>query len=726
MSNIFVDGFALYGRTDLGTPGATVVSNMLAGVYATVEAFQGCEQLPWDPSDTDVYIVANGGGDTNAYRKILPATQDEIYFSCYYALGTLPGLNNLGWIISFRDNANTEMCRVVCESTGAISVYKTSSTVLAQTAGPVLVAEQAAHLEIKAKKSTGAVAVYVNGVVALNVSGLTFNTTASNVAAISINAGSTNPTGRAARYMSSVIVRDVNGSVNNTFPIGERKVATLLVNSDDLLHQGWTPQFRKRFGTAIGDFHTAADNSANINANSSTQTDLGVGDFTIEGSVRFATLPTGSNKAAIFGKWNETGNTRSYQLYVGGPSLETGNTVFRISTDGLAGTVTELISYPFVYETDRWYHIAISRASGETMLFVDGVQLGLPVADASTYFAGSASTALGGQNDSAGNFGGVANTAIDGWLDEVRLTVGFARYTTGFTPPTDKFPRGSGSDAHWANVALLVGWDSGTFDESGFGRSLNAHSAVAYTTEDGAGNYETMNKLTPFDDTFVEAPLIAATAILTQTSQPANTKTVTLGTKDGSTVAVYTWKTVLTTAFDVKIGATLNISLANLVKAINLSGVAGTDYGVGTTANFDVTAAQLPIEQIQATAITPGTAGNAIACSTNDTNGSWSGATLVGGLNIPSYSQFGFQRPPNHTTIIDSVTLVHRDFKTDAGTATVQASFVGVSGGVLAGTANNITTTPTVYEDLFEADPDGGSLTPTTIIGGKVRLNRTA
>lgn len=725
MSNIFVDGFATYGRTDQGDSNASVVANMLAGVYANCENLGNCGQLPWDPSDTDVYISVTTGSD-NAWRKVLASTLDEMYFSCYYALAALPGANNLGWIVSYRDNANTEMCRIVCESTGAIAVYKSSSTVIAQTAGPVLVAEAATHLEIKVKKSTGAVAIYVNGTLALDVSGLTFATTVSNVAAVSINAGSTPPTGRTTRYMSHVIFRDTSGTVNNSFPVGDRKVATLLVNNDDAAHQGWTAQFRKRFGTAIGDWHSAGDNEANMNANNSTQTDLGSGDFTIEMSVRFATLPTGSNKAALFGKWNEAGNKRSYQLYVGGPSLETGNTVFRISTDGLAGTVTELISYPVVWETDRWYHVAISRASGETMLFVDGVQLGLPVADANTYYAGTASTAFGGQNDSTGNTTGVADTALDGWLDEIRLTAGVARYTTGFTPPTDKFPRGSGSDPDWANVALLVGFDSGNFDESSYGRTINVRSATAYTTDDGDFNYQTLNKNTPFDDTFVEAPLVAATAILTQTTQPSDGETVTVGTTDGSTAAVYTWKNTLGTAFDVKIGTDLNTSLANIVKAINLSGTEGTDYGTGTTVNFDVTAAQLPVEQIEVTAITPGTGGNSIACSTTAADGSWSGATLAGGSDIPSYSQFGFQRPPNHTTVIDSVTLIHRDFKTDAGTATVQASFVGASGGVSAGTANPITTVPTIYSDTFEADPDGGSLTPTTIIGGKVRLNRTA
>ena len=67
--------------------------------------------------------------------------------------------------------------------------------------------------------------------------------------------------------------------------------------------------------------------------------------FTIEGSFRFQALPTGSNKAVLFSKWDQPNSRLAYELYVGGPSLEAGNTVFRISTDGTAGTINELVSW---------------------------------------------------------------------------------------------------------------------------------------------------------------------------------------------------------------------------------------------------------------------------------------------------------------------------------------------------------------------------------------------
>lgn len=60
--------------------------------------------------------------------------------------------------------------------------------------------------------------------------------------------------------------------------------------------------------------------------------------------------------------------------------------------------------------------------------------------------------------------------------------------------------------------------------------------------------------------------------------------TVTIGN------TVYTFVAAPSAAFEVDIGADLATSIGNLAKAINLSGVAGTDYGTGTTRHPSVTA----------------------------------------------------------------------------------------------------------------------------------------
>lgn len=727
MSNIIVDGFATYGVGTIDGNGSAIKHAMLAGAWASIggSGSDSIGHLPWDPSNTDLYY--SQADDQTDTRRVLPASLTTCVVSMYYALNFLPPANAWGHIIAFRDDANKTGAALVCQSTGALALYDGVGNILLSTSGPVIVAETATHLEMKITLGSGAFELRVGGTTVMAATGLVFtapgspNYVISNVSQLNFVKGPNSLGSIRTQYMSNLIIRDTAGTVNNDF-VGDRRVATLLVNSDDVAHQGWTGQPRHRFGTGILD-NTAA--SSGVTAANTTQTDLGSGDFTIETNVRFQTLPTDSNKAVIFGKWDETNNRRSYQLYLGGPTLDNGYLTFRTSTDGLAGTVVNVLQWPWLPDTDTWYHVALVRSAGELLLFINGVQQGLPVADAATYFAGIEYTCLGCQYDTTF----VANTGLDGWFDEFRLTVGIGRYVADFAPPTTAFGRDVASDPDFASVAWLSGFDSGVFDESSYGRTLTKRgSAASLTPDDGTANYQTMNKGTPFDDTFTEAALIAATAILTQTAQPTDGQTVTVGTKAAATPAVYTWKAALTgTAFEVLIDTTLTLSLANLCSAINLGSGIGVKYGTGTTANLDVTATQLPVEQIEAEAITAGTTGNSIACSTTATNGAWSGTHLAGGVDIPAYSQFGLERPPNNTTVIDSVTILQRTFKTDAGAAQVQASFVGPLGTAAAGGIKTITTVPTLYFDTFETDPDtAGSITPATVVSGFLRLNRTA
>lgn len=730
MTQKIVEGFGTYGLG--GT--SLVKQNLLSGVYAELPNYATIGQLPWAAADKDLFLSCVSGA--GPLRRVLPATQNVTIVSMYYACEALTATDTVVGVVDFRDDTNTIIAQLVCRSTGVLSLYGNSRTspALGSTQGPVIVAQTAMHLEMEINVSAGtfvlnAAAAGAGGVEpqVLNLSGLALG--AKPVAQIGFLyfVGY----GDITSYAANLIIRDNLGTANNSI-VGDRRVATLFVNSDDPTHQGWTGEPLKRFGTGVlnntGDLVGGYADNGGVSCASSPQTDLGSGDFTIEGNFRFRSLPTASNIATLFGKWSESDNQRSYQLYVGGPTLENGNTVFRISTDGQTDTLAELISWPFVWEVGTWYHVAIVRASGETMLFIDGQQQGLPVADAHVYFAGTGASSLGVQVNSTG---ALANTALLGWQDEFRLTVGVARYTANFAPPTAAFPRGSVNDPYWADVAWLSGWDSGLFDDGPDGRALSAQNgAFAETPDDGVSNFQTMNKNAvppPLDDTFVEAALLNATGVLTQSALPVAANTVTVATKDGTTAAVYTWRAAVAAAFDVLIGATVAASISNLQAAINAGAGAGTNYGTGTTANHDVTASILPSGQLEATAITAGAAGNALASTTTDPSGSWSGTTLSGGADIPPYSQFGLQAPPPDTTLIDSLTIMQRTFKTDAGPAAVQASLVGPAGTAAAGATLNVSTVPTYYFDTFETDPDtGASITPTTVLGAKIRINRTA
>jgi len=120
---------------------------------------------------------------------------------------------------------------------------------------------------------------------------------------------------------------------------------------------------------------------------------------------------------------------------------------------------------------------------------------------------------------------------------------------------------------------------------------------------------------------------VRAVGYLSFTGNPANSDTVTIDAK------VYTFQTTLTNVDgNVKIGATLKDTIANLFNAIGLAGgVPGTDYAAAMTAHPTVDAVDRSATVLMVRAKAGGTAGNALATTESGTATSWGGATLSGG-----------------------------------------------------------------------------------------------
>ena len=92
---------------------------------------------------------------------------------------------------------------------------------------------------------------------------------------------------------------------------------------------------------------------------------------------------------------------------------------------------TPVIQVPHTIQADRWYHVALTRdASNNLRLFVDGEQKGATSANYTTDFT-DADYFLGNITNTGGS-----SRSLKGFLDEVRITVGQARYTANFTPMT--------------------------------------------------------------------------------------------------------------------------------------------------------------------------------------------------------------------------------------------------------------------------------------------------
>jgi len=121
-----------------------------------------------------------------------------------------------------------------------------------------------------------------------------------------------------------------------------------------------------------------------------------------------------------------------------------------------------------------------------------------------------------------------------------------------------------------------------------------------------------------------------ATGTMVLANQPTDGDTFTIGLK------VYTLEDTLTDVDgNIQIGATLAETQANIVAAINLTGTPGTQYAASMTENTDVDASEFSSNEMVLTAITGGTAGNAIATTSTftDLDNKFKAATLSGGYN---------------------------------------------------------------------------------------------
>lgn len=77
----------------------------------------------------------------------------------------------------------------------------------------------------------------------------------------------------------------------------------------------------------------------------------------------------------------------------------------------------------------QWQHIAVCRAGATTRMFINGTQAGASWTDTTTYVA---STPVIGKT--------FDNYFMSCYMDDLRITIGTARYTANFTPPAAAHP----------------------------------------------------------------------------------------------------------------------------------------------------------------------------------------------------------------------------------------------------------------------------------------------
>lgn len=208
------------------------------------------------------------------------------------------------------------------------------------------------------------------------------------------------------------------------------------------------------FTDAVGICTVAASGDAKV---STDQQKFGTGSLALDGTGDYLGATPASTFALGSSNWTiefwayltAYGGLGSYMVSIGDIGGYNG-IVFRNSSAGvLEGGVVTVGGTAIVSGTtsslNAWHHMALCRDGNTLRLFRNGVQLGTA---SITWSIGTPTYArIGGRWD------GTLYTT--GYIDDVRITVGTARYTANFTPPTAAFPDSA------------VNYQDGAFSSSG-------------------------------------------------------------------------------------------------------------------------------------------------------------------------------------------------------------------------------------------------------------------
>ena len=143
---------------------------------------------------------------------------------------------------------------------------------------------------------------------------------------------------------------------------------------------------------------------------------FGTGDWTVEMWV----YPTSLGTSILYdGRPSSLQNTQP-TIYLG-----SGTPALYVNGD-------DVIAAGSALSANTWTHLAVSRVSGTTRMFVNGTQTGSSYSDSTNYTNTTSRPVLGADGFSGGNY-------FAGYLDDVRVTKA-GRHSANFTIPTSAYP----------------------------------------------------------------------------------------------------------------------------------------------------------------------------------------------------------------------------------------------------------------------------------------------
>jgi len=166
------------------------------------------------------------------------------------------------------------------------------------------------------------------------------------------------------------------------------------------------------------------------------------GNFTIDLWVRHSSLPSSGSHQMYISQYVNTSTHWNFRISNTGDSH-----YLRYEFVNNGSAVINFISSAITITTGAWHHVALVRNGSIWNIYYDGVDVG-GCTDADSLV--NLATAL-----YVGSWGSAGGYYFYGWMDEVRVSKGIARWTEDFTPPTE---------AYWLEDSITD--DFNTHDES--------------------------------------------------------------------------------------------------------------------------------------------------------------------------------------------------------------------------------------------------------------------
>ena len=355
----------------------------------------------------------------------LPTAGNSMYLVNRYNLAA----DQRSWGISLINQAGVYSLRVPLSTAGTSG----STTVAVEaTWQPTL----GVWYHIAASRSAGTIYLFIDGAVAASAA----NTTNCFVGTATLRVGATDdPISYFNGYIDDVRITKGVGRYTAAFsvPTEAHPVAgtVLLLNMNgtdasttfsDVEQHTVTPSgnaqvdtAQKKFGTASGLFDGAGDYLSIADSN---EFEFGADDFTIEAQIRLSGYSADFSGAYI---GNIVSKSASWQAFVQG-------TASSWTTVGLGiyDTQWNYVTGSYAFALNTWYHLAWVRTAGSTVLFVNGVPVTALTALAQTAADNANAVTVGGWTVSGAEY------YFPGWIDDLRITKGTARYAAPFLAPT--------------------------------------------------------------------------------------------------------------------------------------------------------------------------------------------------------------------------------------------------------------------------------------------------